>query len=114
MKFSSGRSDLPAKALPLLSKVSEMARSLNAKEIKIEGHTDSTGTQELNKRLSEERAQAVATYFKSNGFDPARVGAEGLGFEKPVATNKSKEGRAQNRRVDVIITPEASASMSTQ
>lgn len=111
MNFESGRSELPTSSLTLLSKVSEVAKSLNAKEIKIDGHTDSVGTSGLNKKLSEQRASAVATYFKTNGFEEAKVQSEGHGFEHPIATNKSKAGRAQNRRVDIIITPTGAAKI---
>jgi outer membrane protein OmpA-like peptidoglycan-associated protein len=106
VNFASGRADIPASSIPLLAKVSDVAKSLKASEIVVEGHTDSTGTATINKSISEERASAVATYLKANGFGAIKVDAEGYGFEKPIATNKSKEGRAQNRRVDVIITPE--------
>ena len=106
VNFASGHADLPGNSLPLLAKVSEVAKSLKAAEIKVEGHTDSTGTAVQNKTISEQRAQAVASYFKTNGFKDIDVQSMGFGFDKPIATNKSKEGRAQNRRVDIIITPE--------
>lgn len=112
MNFRTGRADLPEQSLKTLSKVSEVAKNLNAKEIKVEGHTDSIGTSEINQKLSEQRASAVAAYFKSNGFDSAEVSSEGLGYDHPIATNKSKAGRALNRRVDVIITPVESNSIS--
>ena len=102
MNFASGRSDLPEASLNILAKVSALAQEMNASEIIVEGHTDSIGNVGLNKSLSEKRASAVATYFKSNGFQD--VTAVGYGYEKPIATNKSKAGRAQNRRVDVVIT----------
>jgi outer membrane protein OmpA-like peptidoglycan-associated protein len=107
VNFASGRADLPADSLAILAKVSDVAKSLNASQIIIEGHTDSVGTASINKAISEKRASAVAAYFKSNGLAETKIDAEGYGFNKPIATNKSKEGRAQNRRVDIIITPEA-------
>ena len=112
MNFASGKAELPTQSLALLAKVSEVAKSLNAKEIKVEGHTDSVGNGEVNKKLSEERANAVASYFKSNGFDQTQIAAEGHGFENPIATNKSKDGRAKNRRVDVIITPNGTTTIN--
>ncbi|MBC7458727.1 MAG: OmpA family protein [Bdellovibrionaceae bacterium] len=112
MNFANGKAELPTESMALLSKVSEVAKSLNAKEIKVEGHTDSVGASDLNKKLSEDRANAVATYFKTNGFEKTPIAAEGYGFEKPIATNKSKNGRAQNRRVDIIITPEGTAAIN--
>lgn len=105
INFASGRSELPSASLASLAKVTEVAKSLNASEIKVEGHTDSVGAENINKSISEKRADVVATYFKSNGFNDINVMSEGYGFQKPIATNKSKEGRAQNRRVDIVITP---------
>lgn len=105
MNFQSGHSELPTQSILLLAKVSEVAKSLNAKEIMVEGHTDSMGTVEMNKKLSEQRASAVATYFRANGFESTQIQSMGYGFEKPLATNKSKVGRSQNRRVDIVITP---------
>lgn len=103
MNFKSGGADLPSDSLTLLSKVSEVAKSLNAKDIKVEGHTDATGSAAKNEELSKKRAASVATYFKTSGFE--QVSSEGYGFAKPLATNKTKEGRAQNRRVDITIVP---------
>ena len=65
----------------------------------IEGHTDSSGSETYNQRLSEERAKAVRDYIVAAGIDPARLEARGLGESQPVADNATAEGRAQNRRV---------------
>jgi OOP family OmpA-OmpF porin len=108
VNFASGRSELPGASLEVLAKVSAVAKAMNASELKVEGHTDSVGTESQNKIISEKRASAVASYFKSNGFSD--VSSQGYGFQKPIATNKSKEGRAQNRRVDIIITPDNSTA----
>lgn len=105
MNFPSGRSELPQSALPLLAKVKDVAKSLNPSEVVIEGHTDSTGQAQKNMSLSEKRAQSVATYLRENGLEEGKMESVGYGFQKPIATNKSAEGRAQNRRVDIIITP---------
>lgn len=69
----------------------------------VEGHTDSTGGDKLNMDLSINRAKAVADYLIDNGIDASRVSSEGFGKTKPVTTNKTKEGRAQNRRVEIHI-----------
>ena len=111
VNFASGRADLPESSMSVLAKVSNVAKSLHASEIKVEGHTDSTGTPTQNQAISEKRASAVASYFRSNGFKNIEVQSEGYGFAKPIATNKSKEGRAQNRRVDIIITPSTETSI---
>lgn len=105
INFKSGHAELPTQALPLLARVAAVARSLDATNLKIEGHTDSTGNQQSNKMLSEQRANAVATYFIANGFERANVTYEGHGINHPIGPNTSKEGRAQNRRVDIIIGP---------
>jgi outer membrane protein OmpA-like peptidoglycan-associated protein len=104
INFVSGRTELPTSSLAALAKVSSIAKVMHASEIKVQGHTDSIGSESQNQPLSEGRADAVAAYFKSNGFQ--NVKSEGFGFQKPLATNKTKEGRAQNRRVDIILTPE--------
>jgi outer membrane protein OmpA-like peptidoglycan-associated protein len=71
------------------------------------GHTDDTGSSDYNQDLSERRAQAVAGVLVRNGVAPSRVRATGLGETQPVASNATPEGRQQNRRVEVIIRPNA-------
>ncbi|MDG6773861.1 OmpA family protein [Thiomicrorhabdus sp. ZW0627] len=72
-------------------------------KIAITGHTDSAGTKAYNQRLSEERAQEVADYLGNKGVAPSRMVVTGQGETAPIATNSTKEGRAQNRRVEVEI-----------
>ncbi len=69
----------------------------------IEGHTDNTGSRELNQGLSERRAQAVANYARSRGVEASRMQAKGYAFDQPIADNTTAEGRSQNRRVEIII-----------
>lgn len=109
VSFPSGRADLPPRALPVLSKVADVAKDLGPSKIRVEGHTDSVGGESVNRELSEKRANAVATYLRTNGFENADIRAEGFGLSKPLASNKSQAGRAQNRRVDIVITPESAA-----
>lgn len=75
--------------------------------IQIVGHTDNTGSATYNQQLSTRRATAVATILTANGVAPGRVQAYGRGEDAPVTTNLTPEGRAQNRRVEIIITPMA-------
>lgn len=110
INFPSGRADLPQKALPVLAKVREVAEELNPEAVVVEGHTDSVGSSAINTKLSQQRADAVATYFGNNGLEKEIVQAVGLGFQKPIASNKTASGRSINRRVDVIITPSASSA----
>lgn len=105
INFASGKSDLPASAIPSLAKVLDVAKTLNTSHITVEGHTDSVGGEVENRTISESRASSVATYFKSNGLSDVEIQSEGYGYSKPLTTNKTKEGRAQNRRVDIILSP---------
>ena len=72
--------------------------------VKVEGHTDNIGSKEYNQNLSERRAKAVANYLIENGADAGRVTTEGFGFSKPIASNDTAEGRAQNRRTELKFT----------
>lgn len=73
------------------------------KMIRIEGHTDDTGSEEYNQQLSEARAQAVLEYLVSKGVPAERLQAVGYGFTRPLAPNDTEEGRAKNRRVEFVI-----------
>ena len=70
--------------------------------LRIEGHTDNVGTPAANKALSGKRAQSVPAALKADGIDGARLSAVGWGSEKPVAGNADDEGRARNRRVELV------------
>ncbi len=105
MNFSSGHAELPASSFTLLNRVKKVAIDLGFQHMIIEGHTDSAGKSESNDQLSQSRAEAVAHYFESNGVDGDKIQAVGFGFKKPIASNKTSIGRSQNRRVDIIITP---------
>jgi OOP family OmpA-OmpF porin len=67
------------------------------------GHTDSVGTDEYNQKLSVRRSDAVKAYIISRGIDAKRVFSEGKGEKQPVADNKTKDGRAKNRRVEIEV-----------
>jgi outer membrane protein OmpA-like peptidoglycan-associated protein len=76
--------------------------------VTVEGHTDSTGGQNLNQHLSERRAEAVTAYLVANNVLPAeRLKAVGKAYSEPLAPNTTAEGRALNRRIDLIIEPRA-------
>jgi outer membrane protein OmpA-like peptidoglycan-associated protein len=72
-------------------------------KIQLEGHTDNVGTAADNQKLSENRAKAVVAYLTGKGVAPARLMAKGFGATRPVADNKTEEGRAQNRRTELKI-----------
>jgi len=71
-------------------------------KVSVEGHTDSIGTDAYNQRLSERRANSVRDYMVTQGIDASRISTVGYGKTKPVADNKTAEGRAENRRVEII------------
>jgi outer membrane protein OmpA-like peptidoglycan-associated protein len=73
--------------------------------VQVIGHTDNTGTAAYNYDLSQRRANAVAAELRANGVPAARIQAFGRGFDQPVASNATPQGRAQNRRVEIVIRP---------
>ncbi len=73
--------------------------------IRVVGHTDNTGTAEYNQQLSERRANSVERVLENDGVAPGRVQAIGAGEDQPVASNLTEQGKAQNRRVEIIIIP---------
>lgn len=75
------------------------------KKIVVEGHTDSQGSDSSNQALSERRAQAVVSFLVSRGVSAEQIRAQGLGESRPIADNNSPEGRANNRRVEIVIQP---------
>ena len=85
----------------VLSEVVEFAATYKDAQLDISGHTDSIGTNSYNQKLSERRAESVRAHLVKKGVAPSRIIAKGYGEEKPVADNKTKEGRAQNRRVEI-------------
>jgi OOP family OmpA-OmpF porin len=85
-------------------KVDEVVRAMKAEpklRATVDGYTDSIGTEAYNQRLSERRANAVRSYMVSQGIDASRITARGYGESHPVADNKTAEGRAKNRRVEI-------------
>ncbi len=101
--FESGRTDLVPEAFSSIEEVVDLLQGEPEKDIRIEGHTDSTGSTETNLRLSQQRADAVMAALANLGVDPARITAVGMGEDFPIASNDTEEGRSRNRRVDVIL-----------
>jgi outer membrane protein OmpA-like peptidoglycan-associated protein len=103
--FDFDKSDLKPKGKEKLKAYREQAKGLlsSASKIKITGHTDNIGTAEYNMGLSQRRAEAVAEYLKSLGVDPAKMEVKGEGLARPMFDNRTKEGRAKNRRVEVEV-----------
>lgn len=106
IQFPVGKDFILPSNYPLLSKVQRAIRIFGEPHVVIEGHTDSTGSDELNEYLSQQRAEAVRAYFVANGTLPdRRIVAVGYGSKRPLASNQTPEGRAINRRIDLMIVP---------
>ncbi|AZZ37502.1 hypothetical protein CIK05_12090 [Bdellovibrio sp. qaytius] len=104
--FAPGQTQVSAAAVPALEKVKQVLATMDQKQVTITGFTDSTGSAKMNQKVSEERAEAVANYLLApNVISQDQIEYEGLGAKNPVTSNLTKEGRAANRRVDIIITP---------
>ncbi|MFC3075706.1 OmpA family protein [Shinella pollutisoli] len=88
-----------------LDAVAIVLRKFDKTLIDVDGHTDSVGNAQYNLALSERRAGSVANYLASTGVDPRRMSAVGYGMDRPVASNATEAGRAQNRRVEIAISP---------
>jgi len=88
-------------AYPMLNEAVLIMKKNPDLKVEVDGHTDSTGTAAYNMTLSEKRAEAVKKYFVDQGIDPSRLTAKGFGITKPAASNKTKAGRTQNRRVEL-------------
>ena len=105
--FDFNKSTLKPAARERLAKVAGIVQAYPDLRLKIEGFTDSIGTEQYNQKLSEERAATVRDYLTSQGVNLNNVTAQGLGESNPVASNSTAEGRQQNRRVEMVVSGEA-------
>ena len=106
MKFPSGSTRIGPENFELLAKLNKAVELYPDANVMVEGHTDSTGNENLNAKLSQERANAVKNYLLSSKVvDEDKVVSTGFGDGKPIASNKTKAGRAINRRIDIVISP---------
>lgn len=103
LSFPSGQATLPAGELASLDRIAALLGEHPELTARIEGHTDSLGSETLNQRLSLQRAEAVRQALIERGVDQGRLSAEGLGAARPIASNANAEGRGKNRRVEVYI-----------
>ncbi|WP_127126645.1 OmpA family protein [Pseudoflavitalea rhizosphaerae] len=102
--FGFDKADLTPATENSLNKLVQILKEYPDTNIEVQGHTDSRGTDEYNMQLSQRRATSVAGYLTRNGVASSRVTTKGYGESAPVATNDTDEGRAQNRRVNFLIT----------
>ncbi|MCO5163397.1 MAG: OmpA family protein [Mesorhizobium sp.] len=103
--FATDQDQINAGFYPTLNAVSAVLRKYNRTLVDVNGHTDSTGDDNYNYRLSERRALSVANYLTSQGNDPRRFSVLGFGETQPIASNSTDAGRAQNRRVEIQLAP---------
>jgi len=102
INFDTGKADLKPESGPIVAEIASLLEAHDDLRIGIEGHTDNVGTPQGNKALSEARARAVLAAVAAAGADAARMTAVGWGQEKPIADNRTEEGRAKNRRVEIV------------
>ncbi len=104
--FDYNNSNLREESFPELDRVASLLNEHPKMEIRIEGHTDSVGTDVFNVNLSRSRAKSVAEYIVSKGIDKTRIDFIGYGRSRPIANNNTEEGRQKNRRVEFVILKE--------
>lgn len=102
VNFAFDSAEIRPEAHPILNEVAATLRENPDLRVRIEGHTDSIGSNQYNLDLSQRRADSVRDYLASRGIAPNRMTTRGFGEEQPVATNETDAGRAQNRRVEIL------------
>lgn len=103
--FDSNSSQLKPAGANTLSGVAMVLKEYEDTRINVVGHTDSSGSRDLNMRLSQQRAESVGTALITMGVDASRLSMNGVGPDQPVASNSTTEGKAQNRRVTLTLSP---------
>jgi outer membrane protein OmpA-like peptidoglycan-associated protein len=102
--FATAKTRILPRSYPLLTEVAKVLKDRPEIYVRIEGHTDSRGSNSYNLRLSQGRANSVRTFLVQRGIDPVRMQAMGYGEDRPIASNRTRAGRAMNRRVEFFIT----------
>lgn len=103
--FDVDSAELSFDARTTFDKIADVFKDYDKTAVHVVGHTDSTGTDEYNRKLSERRASTVANYLATQGVNPSRMVTWGRGESEPVAGNDTETGRARNRRVDIVVKP---------
>lgn len=103
--FAVDQSDLPPEGAAVVGRLAMALGSVGISGAMVEGHTDSTGSDIYNQALSERRANTVKDALATGGLSPAGLRAQGFGESDPIESNDTQEGRTQNRRVVVVVTP---------
>ncbi|MGZ5191554.1 MAG: OmpA family protein [Flavisolibacter sp.] len=102
INFETGKSAIKPDSQPIIDQIEEMLKANTSLKVSIEGHTDNVGSPASNKILSEARAKSVVAALVSKGIDKTRFSSKGWGQEKPVEDNATEEGKAKNRRVEIV------------
>ncbi|SLN75730.1 OmpA family protein [Oceanibacterium hippocampi] len=101
--FKSGSAELDDNSGPMLSTVVDIVNRCPSAHLVVEGHTDSRGSDEVNQRLSEERARSVMAYLIASGIEPSRLASVGYGEMRPIAPNDTARDRSRNRRIQFSV-----------
>jgi outer membrane protein OmpA-like peptidoglycan-associated protein len=110
--FATGRAEVAAGGMRSIDKLAEWLKKNPTRNLLIEGHTDNTGSEDLNMKLSQQRAEAVRDQLVSRGVGADRITTKGYGPKYPVVANDSASGRQQNRRVEVVVLNEGASAES--
>lgn len=102
INFDTNKATIKPESQPIVEQVAALLRGQATLRLSVEGHTDNTGTPHGNQALSRQRAEAVVAALVQKGIAGARLGALGWGQDRPIADNRSEEGRAKNRRVEIV------------
>ena len=105
INFETSSWEIDSDSFPTLDKIVKAAKTCGSASIEVGGHTDSTGKPPSNQTLSEMRAKAVMNYLVDHGVPAAKIKSVGFGQDKPIADNGTREGKAQNRRIEFVVTP---------
>jgi len=105
IRFKKGKADVDPACDPTMKQIAKILKETPGFHVQVDGHTDNVGSAESNRKLSQDRAEAVVRYLvKKKGVDAKRLSAKGFGDTQPIADNSTEKGRAKNRRVDFTVT----------
>jgi outer membrane protein OmpA-like peptidoglycan-associated protein len=108
--FETGKATLAPAVRESLARVAGILLGHPGLKLEVEGHTDNVGSDELNQKLSEQRAESVKAYLTSQGVPEGSIASRGFGKQNPVASNDDAEGRSKNRRVEIVVSGAAIGS----
>ena len=103
IRFRTSSDEIEADSASVIADLAAVLRGCAAVKVEISGHTDNVGPPEFNKDLSQRRAQSVVKALEGRGIAADRMNAVGYGEERPIASNDTREGRAQNRRTEFVV-----------